>query len=139
MEDHLMRDDVDGLISVQSIHSVVETARRFRDAAEKANLTIFSEIDHAQNASMAGLTLGPTRLLIFGNPRGGTPLMQSQRTAAIDLPFKAIVWEDDNGTTWLTYNDPQWLAERHNIDSGASAAVSAIASGMRTLSLAATT
>jgi uncharacterized protein (DUF302 family) len=129
----------DGLISVQSKHDVVETARRLREVAEKAGLTIFSEIDHAQNASMAGLALGPTRLLIFGNPRGGTPLMLSNRTAAIDLPFKALVWEDDNSTTWLTYNDPQWLAKRHNIDPGANPAISAIDSGMKSLSLAATT
>jgi uncharacterized protein (DUF302 family) len=129
----------DGLISLQSKHDVAETARRFRDVAEKAGLTIFSEIDHAQNASMAGLELGPTRLLIFGNPRGGTPLMQSNRTAAIDLPFKALVWEDDNGTTWLTYNDPKWLAKRHKVDPGANPAISAIDSGMKSLSLAATT
>jgi uncharacterized protein (DUF302 family) len=129
----------DGLISVQSKHDVVETTRRLRDVAEKAGLTIFSEIDHAQNASMAGLALGPTRLLIFGNPHGGTPLMQSNRVAAIDLPFKALVWQDDDGTTWLTYNDPQWLAKRHNIDPGTNPAISAIDSGMKSLSLAATT
>jgi uncharacterized protein (DUF302 family) len=129
----------DGLISVRSKHDVVETTRRLRDAVEKAGLTVFLEIDHAQNASMAGLTLGPTRLLIFGNPRGGTPLMQSNRTAAIDLPFKALIWHDDNGATWLTYNDPQWLAKRHNIYPGTNPAISAIDSGMKGLSLAATT
>jgi uncharacterized protein (DUF302 family) len=128
----------DGLVSVRSAHDVVETARRFRDVAEKAGLTIFSDIDHGQNAVAAGLVLKPTRLLIFGNPRGGTPLMQANRTAAIDLPFKALVWEDDNGTTWLTYNDPRWLAGRHNIDSSADAAIQAIDSGMKKLSLAAT-
>jgi uncharacterized protein (DUF302 family) len=127
-----------GLISVQCGHDVAETARRFREAAEKAGLTIFSDIDHAQNAVAAGLALKPTRLLIFGNPRGGTPLMQANRTAAIDLPFKALVWEDASGTTWLTYNDPQWLAERHDIDSGADATIQAIDAGMKQLSLAAT-
>jgi uncharacterized protein (DUF302 family) len=88
-----------GLISVQSAHDVAETARRFRDVVEKAGLTIFSDIDHGRNAVAAGLVLKPTRLLIFGNPRGGTPLMQANRTAAIDLPFKALVWEDDDGMT----------------------------------------
>ena len=129
----------DGLISVRSKYDVAETARRFRDVAEKAGLTIFSEIDHAQSASMAGLELDPTRLLIFGNPREGTPLMQSSRTAAIDLPFKALVWQDDNGTTWLTYNDPQWLAKRHKVDPGANPAISAIDSGMKSLTQVATT
>jgi uncharacterized protein (DUF302 family) len=130
--------DSNGLISVESPHDVSETARRFREAAEKAGLTIFSDIDHGQNAAAAGLALKPTRLLIFGNPRGGTPLMQANRTAAIDLPFKALVWEDDGGKTWLTYNDPRWLAERHEIDSAAAAAIQAIDSGMKKLSLAAT-
>lgn len=130
--------DGNGLISVRSKYDAVETARRFRDAAEKAGLTIFSEIDHGQNAVTAGLALGPTLLLIFGNPRGGTPLMQLSRTAAIDLPFKALVWQDDDGVTWLTYNDPQWLAERHKIDSNANAAIHAIDAGMKVLSSAAT-
>jgi uncharacterized protein (DUF302 family) len=127
-----------GLVTVRSTYDVAETARRFREEAEKAGLTIFSEIDHGQNAVAVGLVLKPTRLLIFGNPRGGTPLMQINRTAAIDLPFKALVWEDDDGATWLTYNDPQWLAERHNIAAGADAAIHAIESGMKKLSLAAT-
>jgi uncharacterized protein (DUF302 family) len=127
-----------GLISVRSAHGVAETARRFRDVAEKAGLTVFADIDHSQNAVAAGLALKPTRLLIFGNPLGGTPLMQASRTAAIDLPFKALLWEDDGGTTWLTYNDPRWLAVRHDIDSGADAAIQAIDAGMKKLSLAAT-
>jgi uncharacterized protein (DUF302 family) len=126
-----------GLISVRSRHDVTETAQRFRVAAEKAGLTIFSETDHAANASMAGLELGPTRLLIFGNPSGGTPLMQSNRMAAIDLPFKALVWQDDDGATWLTYNDPIWLAARHNIDSD-DTTIRAIESGMKSLTSAAT-
>jgi uncharacterized protein (DUF302 family) len=77
-------------------------------------------------------------LLIFGNPRGGTPLMQQNRTAAIDLPFKALVWEDNSGAVWLTYNDPRWLTERHHIDSGADDTVHAVDSGMKKLSAAAT-
>jgi uncharacterized protein (DUF302 family) len=127
-----------GLVSVQSAHDVAETARRFQDAAEKAGLAIFSDIDHGQNAVEAGLALKPTRLLIFGNPRGGTPLMQANRSAAIDLPFKALVWEDDDGAVWLTYNDPRWLAARHEIGSGADATISAIDAGMKTLTLVAT-
>jgi uncharacterized protein (DUF302 family) len=128
----------DGLISVRSKYDVGETSRRFREAAEQAGLIIFSDIDHGQNAVAAGLVLGPTRLLIFGNPRGGTPLMQLNRTAAIDLPFKALVWEDDSGATWLTYNDPRWLADRHHINAEADGTVHAINSGMNKLSAAAT-
>jgi uncharacterized protein (DUF302 family) len=127
-----------GLVSLRSAYDVAETARRFRDVAEKAGLTVFSDIDHGQNAAAAGLALRPTRLLIFGNPRAGTLLMQASRAAAIDLPFKALVWEDNDGTTWLTYNDPQWLAERHGMDSGADATIQAIDSGMKKLTLAAT-
>ncbi|HET9378824.1 MAG TPA: DUF302 domain-containing protein [Chthoniobacterales bacterium] len=78
-------------------------------------MKVFARIDHATGASQAGLELRPTELIIFGNARGGTPLMRSVQTAGIDLPLKALVWEDASGTTWLSYNEPAWIAQRHNI------------------------
>jgi uncharacterized protein (DUF302 family) len=78
-------------------------------------MTVFARIDHAKGASEAGLVLRPTELIIFGNARGGTPLLQSRQTVGIDLPLKALVWEDASGTTWLSYNEPSWIAQRHNI------------------------
>ncbi|HYR23542.1 MAG TPA: DUF302 domain-containing protein [Chthoniobacterales bacterium] len=78
-------------------------------------MEVFVRIDHAKGASAAGLVLRPTELIIFGNARGGTPLMQSMQTVGIDLPLKALVWEDASGTTWLSYNEPSWIAQRHNI------------------------
>ena len=78
-------------------------------------MKVFARIDHAAGAAEAGLKLPPTDLIIFGNARGGTPLMQSIQTVGIDLPLKALVWEDASGTTWLSYNEPSWIAQRHNI------------------------
>ena len=78
-------------------------------------MKIFARIDHAAGAAEAGLELRATELIIFGNARGGTPLMQSAQTVGIDLPLKALVWADASGTTWLSYNEPGWIAHRHNI------------------------
>jgi len=78
-------------------------------------MTVFARIDHAAGAAEVGLTLAPTELIIFGNARGGTPLMQSVQTVGIDLPLKALVWEDTAGTTWLSYNEPGWIAQRHSV------------------------
>ena len=127
-----------GLINHRSEHDVTETTRRFRAAAERAGLTIFAEVDHGENAAEVGLALRPTRLLIFGNPRGGTPLMQINQTAGIDLPFKALIWSDEQGTVWLTYNDPQWLADRHALGASADPIVTTIAAGMEKLAASAT-
>jgi uncharacterized protein (DUF302 family) len=78
-------------------------------------MTVFARIDHAAGAAEVGLALPPTELIIFGNARGGTPLMQSVQTVGIDLPLKALVWEDTAGTTWLSYNEPGWIAQRHGV------------------------
>jgi uncharacterized protein (DUF302 family) len=78
-------------------------------------MTVFARIDHAGGAALVGLKLAPTELIIFGNARGGTPLMQSAQTAGIDLPLKALVWEDAAGKTWLSYDEPSWMARRHNV------------------------
>jgi uncharacterized protein (DUF302 family) len=78
-------------------------------------LNVFARIDHAAGAAEVGLTLAPTELIIFGNARGGTPLMQSVQTIGIDLPLKALVWQDASGKTWLSYNEPRWIAQRHGV------------------------
>jgi len=78
-------------------------------------MKVFARIDHAAGAAEAGLELRPTELIIFGNARGGTPLMQSVQTVGIDLPLKALVWEDASGTTWLSYNELSWIARRHGV------------------------
>jgi len=78
-------------------------------------MTVFARIDHAAGAGGVGLTLRPTELIIFGNARGGTPLMQAAQTIGIDLPLKALVWEDAAGKTWISYNEPKWIVQRHNV------------------------
>jgi uncharacterized protein (DUF302 family) len=103
----------DGLITVKSAVSVKETISRLETAARGKGLVIFARIDHAAGAQKIGKTLRPTELLIFGNPQGGTPLMECAQTAGIDLPLKALAWEDAGGQVWLGYNDPQFLAQRH--------------------------
>lgn len=106
----------DGLVRSASPHSVEETAERFVSQAKKQGLKIFEQVDHAAGAASVGKELRPTRLVIFGNPKGGTPLMQCAQSVGIDLPMKALVWEDADGQVWLAYNDPGYLAERHGIE-----------------------
>jgi len=88
-------------------------------AVTKRGITVLARIDHAAAAAKAGMTLRPTEVLIFGNPQAGTPLMQAVQTIGIDLPLKALVWQDEAGKTWLAYNDPTWLARRHGAETGA--------------------
>jgi len=103
-----------GLIKIKSAYSVTETINRLESALEKKGMTIFTRIDHAAAAEKVDLQLRPTELLIFGNPKVGTPLMLCSQTAAIDLPQKALAYEDENGQVWLAYNDPAYMAKRHN-------------------------
>ena len=105
----------DGLISVQSVYTVDQTLNRFERAARDKGMTVFARIDHAAGAAKVDKVLRPTELLIFGNPKAGTPLMQSRQTVAIDLPMKALAWADSGGQVWLTYNDPGYLVQRHGI------------------------
>jgi len=107
----------DGLITIPSTHSVKDTIDRLEAAVKAKGLTVFARIDHAKGARDVQMDLRPTELLIFGNARGGTPLMQAQQTAGIDLPLKALAWEDADGRVWLGYNDPEWIAARHAIAS----------------------
>lgn len=104
-----------GLITKPSANSVKVTLDRMEEKMKSKGITIFKRIDHDKGAVKAGLTLRPTSLLIFGNPKLGTPLMTSSQTAAIDLPLKAIAYEDANGKVWLSYNDPSYIAKRHAI------------------------
>jgi uncharacterized protein (DUF302 family) len=106
---------VEGLATVSSCFSPKETMDRLESEIQAKGLTIFARIDHSAGAMEVGLTLRPTELVIFGNARGGTPLMQSIRTVGIDLPLKALVWEDAAGKTWISYNEPGWIAERHGV------------------------
>ena len=95
---------VDGLTTLPSSHGPKETMNRFEADVKAKGMTVFARIDHAAGAAAAGLPLRPTELLIFGNAKGGTPLMQSNQTIGIDLPLKALVWQDGSGKTWLSYN-----------------------------------
>lgn len=122
-----------GLITVASRFSVSETLDRLTAAITSASLLVFARINHARNAEEVGLELRPTELLIFGSPKGGTPLMQDKQTAGIDLPIKALVWEDEEGKVWLTYNEAAWLATRHELGASSKKAIEAIEAGLTTL------
>ena len=104
-----------GLVSVKSTRSVKDTADKLEQALASKGMTVFNRIDHAEGAQKAGSHLPPTELVIFGNPKVGPPLMICSRSVALDLPQKALIWEDDKGQVWLTYNDPAYLADRHGI------------------------
>ena len=103
----------DGLVAVKSPHTTAETGSRLATALQARGLKLFARIDHAAGAATLGKTLRPTEVFIFGNPQGGTPLMVCQQTAGIDLPLKALVWQDETGQVWFGYNDPAWIAARH--------------------------
>ncbi len=107
---------LDNYITKESKHSVSDTIDRLEKVLTSKGLTIFARIDHAAGAKKANLELAPTQLLIFGNPKLGTPLMQSNQTISIDLPQKALAWKDADGKVWLTYNNPAALKARHSID-----------------------
>jgi len=106
---------MEGLTSIRSRFGPKETMDRLEAEIRAQGMTVFARIDHAAGAAEVGLTLRPTELIIFGNARGGTPLMQSVQTVGIDLPLKALVWEDASGKTWLSYNEPRWIAQRHSV------------------------
>lgn len=106
----------DGLIVVKSNHSVAETADKLESALGEKGMTVFTRIDHTAGAESVGKPLRPTELVIFGNPKVGTPLMHCSQSVAADLPQKALIWEDENGQVWLGYNDPAYLKARHGLD-----------------------
>jgi len=127
-----------GLVTIRSQVSVSETIDRIVAGATRRGLIVFARIDHADGAGKVGMQLRPTELVIFGHPRGGTPLMIDRQTAGIDLPVKALAWEDAEGKAWLTYNDARWLMERHGLGPQSADAVDAIAAGLSLLAEEAT-
>src|SRR5271166_918344 len=127
----------DGLITIRSRNSVKATVDRLEARLKAGGITVFARIDHGAGATSAGMPLGPTELLIFGNPKAGTPLMQANQTIGIDLPLKVLVWEDAGSGVWITYNDPTWLAKRHKLGDNAAEAVEAIAAALAKLAEAA--
>jgi uncharacterized protein (DUF302 family) len=129
----------DGLTTLRSSNGPKDTMDRLEADVKAKGLTVFARIDHAAGAAAVGLALRPTELLIFGNAKGGTPLMRSVQTIGIDLPLKALVWQDASGDTWLSYNDPSWLAKRHGLGPEVAATVNALTAALAALAKAATT
>jgi uncharacterized protein (DUF302 family) len=128
---------VEGLITTPSAFGPAETMHRLRAEATARGLEIFAQVDHAKGAAAVGLPLRPTDLLIFGAARGGTPLMQQAQTVGIDLPLKALVWQDEGGATFISYNDPEWLAERHGLSPKPTATLNALAGVLKAIVTAA--
>ena len=128
----------EGLITIQSHSGPKETMQRLEAAVKAKGFTVFAHIDHSAQAVQVDLSLTPTDLLIFGNPKGGTPLMRANQTIGIDLPLKALVWQDEKGTTWLSYNDPEWIVQRHGGAGGTQDAVGAISAALKALAASAT-
>lgn len=125
--------DKNGIVSIESRFGVSETIDRLAGTVTKLGLTVFARIDHAAGAREAGMPLRPTELLIFGNPKGGTPLMQDRQIAGIDLPVKALAWEDETGKVWLSYNAAEWIAARHGLGATSAQTVGALAAGLHKL------
>ncbi|HTZ37599.1 MAG TPA: DUF302 domain-containing protein [Stellaceae bacterium] len=124
-------------MTLRSAYGPEETMNRLEAELAAKGLTVFARIDHAAGAEAVGLALQPTELLVFGSARGGTPLMQAARTVGLDLPLRVLVWQDGARDTWLTYNDPRWLARRHGVGREAAAAVAAMATMLASLAAAA--
>jgi uncharacterized protein (DUF302 family) len=129
----------DGLTTIRSSHGPKDTMSRLEAEVKARGMTIFARIDHTAGATAAGLSLPPTEVLVFGNAKGGTPLMQSVQTIGIDLPLKALVWQDTSGATFLSYNDPAWLAKRHGLGDATEAAVGNMSAALQAMARAATT
>jgi uncharacterized protein (DUF302 family) len=104
-----------GMQHLSSPYSVAETLQRVESVLKEKGLTIFCRIDHSGEAEKVGLKMHPTRLILFGSPKGGTPVMVASPTIAIDLPLKALIWEDAGGKVWVSYNSPEYLQQRHNV------------------------
>jgi uncharacterized protein (DUF302 family) len=127
----------DGLVTIPTKLSVKQVLDRLEADLKAKGITVFARIDHAAGAASVDMPLRPTELLIFGNPKAGTPLMQSNQTIGIDLPLKILGWQDTDGKVWLTYNDPRWLGRRHRLGSDTEASVNALATMLANLSNAA--
>ena len=115
-----------GIVNRQSRHSVDETVARVKKLLDDKKVALFALVDHSGEAEKVGMRLRPTKLLIFGSPRAGTPLMAEAPTIAIDLPLKLLVWQDDEGEVWISYNTPDYLRERHGISQGLAANIAVV-------------
>jgi uncharacterized protein (DUF302 family) len=104
-----------GIVNKPSKHSVEQTIEALSNILKSKGVAVFAMIDHSGEAEKVGLKMGPTKLLIFGNPKAGTPLMLASPSSAIDLPLKLLVWEDAQGKVWVSYNSPEYLRERHGL------------------------
>src|SRR6516162_2881947 len=124
---------IDGLTTIRSSYAPEETINMLEAEIKARGMTVFAHIDHAAGAAGVGLSLRPTDVLLFGNARDGTPLMQSIQTIGIDLPLKMLVWRDAASDTWLSYNDPRWIAKRHGMGQEAEATVSAMSAALDAL------
>jgi uncharacterized protein (DUF302 family) len=129
---------IDGLTTILSTFEPKETMDRLESEVKAKGLTVFAHVDHAAGAQAVGLKLRPTELLIFGNPRGGTPLMEADQRIGIDLPLKALVYQDETGKVWLAYTDPRWLALRYGLRAEAAANVEALSKALGSLAAGAT-
>lgn len=121
----------DGLNAIKSQYSAKETMDRLEKIVTQKGMNVFARIDHASGAATIGKTMRPTEVLIFGSPKGGTPLMECAQTAAIDLPMKALVWTDASGQVWLGHNDPAYIAQRH--DAGKCPVIEGLTTTLRAL------
>ena len=128
----------DGVMAVQSGFGPKQTADRLAAAIEARGMTVFARVDHAAGAAAVGMNLRPTELLIFGSAQAGTPLMQADQAIGIDLPLKALVYQDAAGKVWVAYTDPRWLARRHGLRAAASGNVEAMAAALGALAAEAT-
>jgi uncharacterized protein (DUF302 family) len=128
----------DGVVDVPSTFNVEETADRMVSILNKKGMTIFNRIKHSESAAKVGIELRRTELIIFGNPKVGSPLMACQQSVAIDLPQKALIWEDDSAKVWISYNDPRYLEKRHNI-SGCEEAITKIKKALAGIAKSAST
>lgn len=126
-----------GWVIIATSVSVKETIDRLEADLRTKDITVFARIDHAAGAASVGMPLRPTELLIFGNPKAGTPLMQSSQTIGIDLPLKILAWQDADRKVWLTHNDPSWLSRGHHLAPGTDASVDALANVLANLAKAA--
>jgi uncharacterized protein (DUF302 family) len=124
---------VDGLVTIPSSCGPKETMDRLEAAVKTKGLTVFARVDHAAGAAAVGMPLRPTEVLIFGNAKGGTPLMEADQTIGIDLPLKALVYQDEGGKVWLCYNDPGWIAKRHGLGAAVAANVQALSNTLDAL------
>jgi uncharacterized protein (DUF302 family) len=130
---------IDGLIIIPSHFGPKETADRLATEITVKGMTIFARVDHAAGAAEVGMPLRPTEVFIFGNAKGGTPLMQAEQTIGIDLPLKALVYADADGKVWLAYNDPHWLSGRHGLGGAVAQNLAALTNALNAVTTKATT